>query len=43
MERIPDEVLDHAVAGSGRNLSGATLRDVLSGGPKVLALLRHLG
>ena len=41
MERIPDEVLDRPVA--GRNLNGATLREVLAGGPKVLALLRHLG
>ncbi len=41
MERIPDQVLDRPVA--GRNLSGATLREVLAGGPKVLALLRHLG
>ena len=41
MERIPDEVLDRPVA--GRNLSGATLREVLAGGPKVVALLRHLG
>ncbi|MHC4954702.1 MAG: hypothetical protein ACYTGZ_12520 [Planctomycetota bacterium] len=40
-ERIPDEILDAAIAGT--NLSGATLRDEIGGEPTLLVFLRHFG
>lgn len=41
MDRIPDDVLDRPI--DGLNLRGSTLRTELSGGPAVIAFLRHLG